>query len=317
MRQKHPSEVVSIFQNLARQMGFSAAGAAPVDILDKEFERLQQWINEGMHGTMDWMSRHGEMRRDVRRLLPSARSVIVLIHPYPPQSAQPASCTYKIAKYAQIKDYHKTLKKKLKRVVIAAQSELGPFRYRLCVDSAPVMEKVWAVRAGLGWIGKNGNLLRPQEGSFFFLSEIITDLEVPQPAPMPDMCGKCTRCLDACPTRAIVRAQVVDARRCIAYHTIERRGPFSTKDTPQWNEWIFGCDICQDVCPWNVRFARPSDDPRFQPVDSIRNLQDSDWENLSADDFDHLFAGMPIRRTKYEGLMRNIEWVKRNRHQST
>ncbi len=305
--------VVHAFEAIALPMGFSAVGGAPVEPLDEEFERLRRWLADGMHAGMDWMARHAEMRRDVRALLPSAQSVIVFVHPYPPKSAQPADCTYKVAKYAQIKDYHKTLKKKLRQVVRRAQEALGPFEYRLCVDSAPIMEKVWAVRAGLGWIGKNGNLLRPREGSFFFLAEVITNLPVPQAAPMPDMCGRCTRCIEACPTRAIVRDRVVDARRCIAYHTIERRGPFTADDTPAWDEWIFGCDVCQDVCPWNVRFARPPADPRFQPTEAVRTFRDADWEGLTPEQFDRAFAGMPIRRAKYEGIMRNIEWVKRTR----
>ncbi len=309
----NPHETLRLFRQVARELGFSALEVASVAPLEAEGRHLEAWLAEGMHATMDYMEKHAALRTDVRQLLPSARSVVVLAHPYLSRSGQPGDTTYKVAKYAQIKDYHKVLKKKMKRLVRTVQETVGPFDYRLAVDSAPVMEKAWAIRAGLGWAGKNGNILRPQEGSFFFLSEIITDLELPGGAPIRDLCGTCRRCIEACPTGAIVADGVVDARRCIAYHTIERRGDFAAEDTPAWDEWIFGCDICQDVCPWNIKFARSSDEPRFQPVPAIREFRDEDWENLTAEEFESAFAGTPLKRAKYEGLMRNIRWVKKRR----
>ncbi len=308
-----PEEALDCFRKAADDLGFSALEVAPVEPLDKEAEFLHAWLQAGMHAGMDYMERHARLRADVRRLLPSARSVIVLTHPYLARSGQPEGCTYKVARYAQIKDYHKVLKKKLKRLVRTVQEVIGPFEYRLAVDSAPVMEKAWAVRAGIGWAGKNGNLLRPREGSFFFLSEIITNLELPGGTPMRDLCGTCRRCIEACPTDAIVADGVVDARKCIAYHTIERKDEFSEEDTPVWDDWIFGCDICQEVCPWNIKFARSSDEPRFQPVPAVRRFRDEDWESLTPEIFDEAFAGTPLKRAKYEGLMRNIRWVKKHR----
>ncbi len=297
----------------ARKLGFDSVGIAKTRFLEEEKQRLIQWLEKGYHGEMDYMERNLEKRLDPRRLVENAKSVIVLSHSYYPKQKQPVN-TYQIAKYAYGKDYHSVLRTKLYRLVAWMQEQIGEFNYRVFTDSAPVLEREWGVEAGLGWRGKNSLLLQPQKGSFFFLAEIILDKEMDYDEPFQtDMCGRCTRCIDACPTQAIIPDErMVDATKCISYWTIEYKGeklPDELKG--KWQDWIFGCDICQDVCPWN-KFSIVHNEPEFEPHPRLLEMSKADWENLTEEEFREIFRKSAVKRTKYKGLMRNINFLKDN-----
>ncbi len=314
MKKEHIKEHYSqIIKQTALHTGFDACGIAEIKPLDKEAQQLEQWLKKGMHGKMYYMEKYFDIRTNPSLLLPGAKSVISLLYNYYPSKKQNAP-TLKISKYAYGKDYHVVLKEKLTELYEKLKEKIGHFNARACVDSAPIMEKTWAKKSGLGWIGKHSNLIVKQKGSFYFIAELVTDLELLPDKEIKDYCGTCTRCIDACPTNAIVEPYVVDASRCISYLTIELKDdiiPNEFKD--KMNNWIFGCDICMDVCPWN-RFATPHQHQELEPIKEILEFSEEDWKDLSEQQFKILFKYSPIKRSKYKGLKRNINFISTNKN---
>jgi len=291
----------------AKELGFEACGVSRAERLVEDEKRLETWLGNGMHGTMKWMENHFDKRVDPTLLVPGAKSVVSLLYNYFP-SEQQAGGVPKIAKYAYGKDYHTVVKDKAYALVERVKEQVGNIEGRVFVDSAPVLERTWAARSGLGWIGKNGNLLRKEEGSFFFLAEWICDLELAPDDPVNEFCGTCTRCIDACPTEAIISPSVIDARKCISYLTIELRDAISPEFSEEMNGWAFGCDICQDVCPWN-RFSKAHAEPLFALRNEAINKTEDDWQRLGAEEFKKLFGDSAISRTKLAGMKRNVAFL--------
>ncbi len=302
-------KLTGFIKQRAFELGFDSVGIARAEFLENEAPRLEQWLNKGYHGKMKYMENHFDKRLDPRLLVPGAKSVIVFTHNYFPSKKQ-SEDTYQIAKYAYGEDYHHVLKRKLYQLVEQMQKTAGEFQFRIFTDSAPVLEREWARRAGLGWIGKNSLLLQPKKGSYFFLAEIILDLELIYDTPsLFDRCGRCTRCIDACPTEAILPDRQIDARKCISYLTIELRDEILPDEFKvKWQDWIFGCDICQDVCPWNS-FSLAHQEPDLEPLPGLLEMKKDDWENLTRPVFKKLFKKSAISRTGYKGLMRNIRFL--------
>ncbi|MBC7948179.1 MAG: tRNA epoxyqueuosine(34) reductase QueG [Chitinophagaceae bacterium] len=304
--QQHTYQV----KQMASRLGFDYCGVARAERLDEDAERLQQWLNRGMHGSMKYMENHFDLRVDPTRLVPGAKSVITILKNYfPSEQQQPDSP--KIAKYAYGHDYHDVIRARMKEFLQNIQDEIGEVHGRGFVDSAPVLERSWAQRSGLGWVGKNGNLLNRTGGSFFFIATLITDLELVYDDPFSrDLCGTCTRCIDSCPTNAILPGKVVNGSQCISYFTIELKDmllPTEMKD--KFNDWAFGCDICQDVCPWN-RFSKPHEELEFTPLPEVLNLSTREWEAMSEDVFKKIFRNSAISRTKFKGMQRNLKFLK-------
>lgn len=301
-------EQTDLIRAKALELGFDACGFAKAEFMEPEARRLDEWLQQGRHASMHWMANHFEKRVNPTLLVPGAKSVISVLASY----HHPSHMDYrkqpglKIAKYAQGRDYHKVLKKKLKDLFSYISEIHNGIIGRYFVDSAPVLDKAWAVRAGLGWIGKHSNLINKEIGSFFFIGEIILDLELSYDQPQTDHCGSCTRCIDACPTDAIYEPYRVDSSKCISYLTIEHRGAFDDEDRNKLNDWIFGCDICQDVCPWNSKsvIASYAD---LHPRSNITNLTNSDWIEMDETGFNALFEGSAVKRAGYLGLKRNIQ----------
>ena len=291
----------------SRELGFDFCGIAKADFLEEEAPRLESWLKNNMNGEMSYMENHFDMRLDPRKLVPGARSVVSLLYNYTPE--EPLDGEYKISRYAYGRDYHKVIRKKLKQLLRVLKEEVGEINGRVFVDSAPVMERPWAAKAGLGWIGKHSLLINKQKGSYFFLAELILDLELEYDQPMGDYCGSCTRCMDACPTDAIPKPYLLDGSKCISYFTIELKESIPEEVKGKFENWIFGCDICQEVCPWN-RFSAPHSEPEFKSSEALSGMKKKDWEELTEIVFDELFEGSAIKRTKYEGLKRNIDFVK-------
>jgi epoxyqueuosine reductase len=291
----------------ALDLGFLACGISKAEFLSKEAPRLETWLTENRHGSMTWMENHFDKRLDPTLLVDGAKSVIsVLLNYYPKQDLY-SNAPFKISKYAYGRDYHKVVKKKLDQLLAGIVEVHGDVNARIFTDSAPVLEKAWAERCGLGWIGKNANLISPRTGSFYFIGEIILDVELDADLPALDHCGTCTRCIDACPTDAIIKPYVVDGSKCISYLTIELRDELIPKEfSGKMENWVFGCDICQDVCPWN-RFSLPTTVNDFQP---ITHVHEKDLLDLTAESFEKLFAQTPIKRAKLEGLRRNVAFIK-------
>lgn len=297
-----------IKQRAARE-GFEACAITSAEFLPEDAERLKRWLHAGMHGTMTYMERYFEKRTNPALLVEGARSVIVLLYNYFPSLRIPEENNYIISTYAYGEDYHHVIREKLYTIIEAIKSLAGNIQARPFVDSAPVLERALAVKAGLGWIGKNAHLIVPKKGSFFFIAEIITDLELEYDPPrITDFCGDCRRCIDACPTNAIVAPTVIDARRCISYLTIELREEIPQEFRGMLHNRIFGCDICQDVCPWN-RFSTAHSEPRFQPSQELLSMNREKWHQLDKETFSKLFGKSPVKRTGYDGLMRNIRFV--------
>ncbi|MCY7352866.1 MAG: tRNA epoxyqueuosine(34) reductase QueG [Cytophagaceae bacterium] len=292
----------------ATELGFDFCGIAKADFLEAEAPRLEAWLTQNRHGKMGYMANHFDKRLDPRKLVDGAKSVVSLLYNYYPERELSTEDSFKISKYAYGTDYHLVIKEKLKTLLEAIQASIGDVGGRVFVDSAPVMDKAWAARAGLGWVGKHSNLLNRQMGSFFFIAELILDVELEPDGPIADYCGTCTRCLDACPTGAIVEPYVVDGSRCISYFTIELKEEIPASVRGQFDDWIFGCDICQDVCPWN-RFSRPHREPAFVPSADLQGLTRQDWVEMTADVFQTVFKNSALKRTKFEGLKRNVEFV--------
>jgi epoxyqueuosine reductase len=298
-----------LIRQLTGQLGFDYCGIARAERLDDDARRLEAWLHNGHHGSMQYMENYFDLRIDPTRLVPGAKSVITLLLNYYPARTQGAGIP-KIAKYAYGKDYHEVIRTKLNELMKLIKNNIGDINGRGFVDSAPVLERSWAQRSGLGWIGKNGNLINKQGGSFFFIATLITDLELDYDQPAAkDYCGTCTKCIDACPTGAIVDNKVVDGSKCISYFTIELKDqliPESMKD--KFAEWMFGCDVCQDVCPWN-RFSTPTREPSFQPLEEILNFSLRDWEDLTEESFKNVFRHSALKRSKFSGIKRNLRFI--------
>ena len=300
-----------LIKSKAAELGFFHCGFSKADFLEEEAPRLESWLKRNFQGKMSYMENHFDKRLDPRLLVEGSNTVISLLLNYSPTETQKDADTPKISKYAYGEDYHFVIKDKLKELIQFLQDEIGEVNGRAFVDSAPVMDKVWAKKSGLGWIGKNTNLIHPKEGSFFFIAELITDLKIEPDGPMKDYCGTCTRCIDACPTEAIVQPYLVDGSKCISYLTIELKDEILPKEfAGKMDNWMFGCDVCQDVCPWN-RFAKATTEERFQPALSLLDLTKSDWQNLEKETFQNLFKNSAVKRTKFSGLKRNIAFLKK------
>ena len=304
----YPSKAAWIKQE-AQDLGFLSCGIAEATFLEEEAPRLEQWLKAGHHGTMHYMERHFDKRLDPRKLVPGARSVISLLYNYYTPQLQSDPEAPKISKYAYGTDYHFVLKKKLKTLFQHMQEQFGAIQGRVFVDSAPVMDKAWAVKSGLGWLGKNTNVIAPKKGSFFFICEIITDLELEYDAPITDHCGTCTACIDACPTGALSPYQI-DGSKCISYFTIELKDALPPAMKDQMDHWMFGCDVCQTVCPWN-RFSQPHQEPQFVPNPDLLSMTQADWVDLTRETFDKVFKSSAVKRTKFEGLKRNISFIQK------
>lgn len=298
----------SLIRELAFELGFTAVGFSKAAFLDSEESRLTNWLKAGKHGTMSYMENHFDKRLDPRLLVEGTKTVISFTYNYFP-GAQNLNTSYKISKYAFGEDYHYVVKDQLRKLEERLREEIGNIEGRFFVDSAPVLEKAWAQKSGVAWLGKNGNMIQPKAGSFFFLAEWLCDLEIEPDGPIRDYCGTCTRCIDACPTNAITEPYSVDGSRCISYLTIELKEAIPDAFSGKMDNWIYGCDVCQDVCPWN-RFSVLTADHRFLPSEELLTVSDRDWEALEEEGFKRLFRKSAVKRTKYSGLSRNIAFVK-------
>lgn len=296
-------------KTLATELGFEFCGIAKAQKLDDDARRLESWLQKDMHGTMGYMEKHFDLRTDPSKLVPGAKSVITLMKNYYPAEQQETNAP-KISKYAYGKDYHEIIRAKLNEFLDNIKSKIGDIHGRGFVDSAPVLERAWAQRSGLGWIGKNGNLITKENGSFYFIATLITDLELQyDDAFAKDYCGTCTRCIDECPTDAILPDKVIDGSKCISYFTIELKDmliPDTMKG--KFDNWMFGCDVCQDVCPWN-RFSKPTNETAFTPIQEILNLSTKEWTELTEESFKKIFSASPLNRSKYSGIQRNLKFI--------
>ncbi len=302
-------QLTYLIKNKALELGFESIGIAQAGFLEEEAPRLEKWLKNGYHGKMSYMENHFDKRLDPTKLVPGAKTIISLAYNYFPEKKQNPD-TYKIAKYAYGKDYHFVLKDKLKELLKFIADNIGEIQARVFTDSAPVLERAWAKKAGLGWEGKHSLIIQKQKGSFFFLAEIILDVELTYDKPFTtDHCGSCTRCIDACPTEAILPDKMLNASRCISYFTIELRDELPAEMRGKFQDWMFGCDICQDVCPWN-RFALPHTENFFNPHPDLLNMTKKDWEEITEDVFREIFRKSAVKRTKYSGLKRNILFLK-------
>jgi epoxyqueuosine reductase len=299
----------NIVKEIASLLGFDYCGIAKADFLNDDAKRLEQWLNNNMHGNMQYMQNHFDLRTDPRKLVPGAKSVITLLLNYYSTQLQNNNSP-KVSKYAYGKDYHDVIREKLNHFFYLLKEKVGDIHGRGFVDSAPVLERAWAQKSGLGWIGKNGNLINNKSGSFFFIASLITDLDLQADNQIvKDYCGTCTRCIDACPTDAILPNKVVDGSMCISYFTIELKDALiPEKMKGKFDNWLFGCDTCQDVCPWN-RFSKPNTTNEFEPLPQILNYSKADWENITNDSFKLIFSKSPLKRTKFEGIKRNLNFI--------
>lgn len=296
-----------LIKDEAQRLGFMSCGISKAGFLEQEAPRLESWLNKNMHGEMAYMENHFDKRLDPTLLVPGAKSVVSLLLNYYPDEKQRED-TYKISKYAYGTDYHFVIKDKLKELLEFINANIGEVAGRAFVDSAPVLDKAWAAKSGLGWIGKHSNLLTKQVGSFYFIAELIIDLDLDYDTPVTDHCGSCTACIDACPTNAIVDAHVVDGSKCISYFTIELKNELPSFAQDKMDDWMFGCDVCQDVCPWN-RFSKPHNEPLFDANPEILKYSKSEWKELTQEVFSTLFKKSPVKRTKFKGLERNINFL--------
>ena len=297
-----------IIEQEARRLGFSLFGVSKAGFLEKEAHFLTNWLNENSHGEMGWMEGHFDKRVDPTKLVPGAKTVISLGFDYTPEIPQTHDDTFKISKYAYGKDYHKVLKKKLIELLHFIEAQFGAVDGRAFVDSAPVMEKAWAAKSGLGWIGKNTLLLNRKRGSQVFLSELILDMELPVSGPVKDLCKSCNLCVESCPTDALSTPYQLDAKKCISYLTIELKNEIPSEFQGKMADWVFGCDICQDVCPW-VKNSQTSVEPQFNRYVGWKGFSKKDWLDITEEVFQSVFAGTPVMRTKYKGLKRNIDFA--------
>ena len=301
------AKYTSWIKDKAKELGFMSCGISKAGFLEQEAPRLEDWLNKNRNGEMHYMENHFDKRLDPTLLVPGAKSVVSLLLNYYPEETQRED-SYKISKYAYGTDYHFVIKDKLKGFLEAIRAQIGEVDGRAFVDSAPVLDKAWAAKSGLGWVGKNSNLLTKQVGSFFFIAELIIDLELEYDTPVTDHCGSCTACIDACPTQAIVDPYVVDGSKCISYFTIELKNEIPDYAKGKMDDWMFGCDVCQDVCPWN-RFSRPHKEPLFNPKPELLQYSKKEWKELTQEVFSEIFKKSPVKRTKFSGLKRNIDFL--------
>lgn len=297
----------AIVKATAKSLGFDFCGIAKATFLEEEAPRLEAWLKSGKHGSMSYMENYFDKRLDPRLLVDGAKSVISLLYNYSPTQTQREGAP-KISKYAYGEDYHEVIREKLNTFLAELKSQIGAIHGRGFVDSAPVLDKVWATRAGLGWMGKHTNLINKNQGSFFFIAELIVDLELQYDGPLKDYCGTCTKCIDACPTEAIVAPYVVDGSKCISYLTIELKEAIPTSFQNQMQNWAFGCDVCQDVCPWN-RFSQPHNEPRFNDTRGLLEMDADAWYAIDEAAFTLLFRKSAVKRTKFSGLKRNLRYI--------
>ena len=290
----------------SKRLGFSSCGISKARFLSEEADNFEKWLTKGYQGSMSYLEKNIDKRLDPRLLVPGSKSVISLSYNYFPPKKLIEENNFIISKYAYGKDYHKVLKKKLKKLFASIREKIGEIEGRVFVDSAPIHERAWAKLSGLGWVGKNSLLINENKGSYFFLAEIICDLELEYDEPVLNRCGSCTRCIDACPTDAITEAQVIDAKKCISYLTIENKENIPEELNGSLTDSIFGCDICQDVCPWNKR-STPHNEKEFLPNKELKKLKRKDWIEITEETFNKIFEGSAVKRTKYKGLTRNIK----------
>lgn len=301
------TKYTNLIKDEAKRLGFLSCGISKAQFLEEEAPRLERWLNNNMNGQMDYMQNHFDKRLDPTKLVEDSKSVISLLLNYYPEQQQ-INDTYKVSKYAYGYDYHHVIKSKLKQLSQYIQEQIGEVSGRAFVDSAPVLDKAWAAKSGLGWIGKHSNLLTQKVGSFYFIAELIIDLELDYDTAVTDHCGTCTACIDACPTQAIVDPYVVDGSKCISYFTIELKDQLPNEMKGKFDDWIFGCDVCQDVCPWN-KFSKPHNQPLFNPDPDLLTMTKKDWEEITEDVFKKVFQKSAVKRTKYSGLTRNINFL--------
>ncbi|MFM2136083.1 MAG: tRNA epoxyqueuosine(34) reductase QueG [Bacteroidota bacterium] len=293
----------------AARLGFLSCGVSNATFLEEEAPRLEQWLSGNRHGKMGYMERHFDERLDPRKLVPGAKSVVSLTYNYFPKAQAGNTEGPRISSYAYGEDYHFVVKDRLYELLLFIRERIGPVEGRAFVDSAPVLEKAWAAKSGLGWVGKNANLISRHSGSFFFLAELIIDLELEPDLPVGDYCGTCTRCIDACPTDAIIRPHIVDGSKCISYFTIELKGELPEEMKGKFGDWVFGCDVCQEVCPWN-RFSKPHKEPRFDPSADWISWSEKDWKEITEETFSRVFGKSALKRTGFDGLKRNLSFRK-------
>ncbi|WP_286971324.1 tRNA epoxyqueuosine(34) reductase QueG [Flavobacterium sp. UBA4854] len=291
----------------AKKLGFLSCGISKAGFLEKEAPRLENWLKNNRNGQMAYMENHFDKRLDPTLLVDDGKSVVSLLLNYYPDSTQNEE-SFKISKYAYGQDYHFVIKDKLKEFLHSIQENIGEVSGRAFVDSAPVLDKAWAAKSGLGWIGKNSNLITQRVGSFYFIAELIIDLDLEYDHAVTDHCGSCTACIDACPTQAIVAPYIVDGSKCISYYTIELKENLPAEMKGKFDEWMFGCDTCQDVCPWN-RFSKPHSEPLFNPNPDLLSFTKKDWMEITEETFKQVFKNSPIKRTKFDGLKRNIKFL--------
>jgi epoxyqueuosine reductase len=299
----------NVLKQLAQEAGFASCRIARAGFLEEEAPRLEQWLANGKHGAMAYMANHFDMRLDPRKLVEGCRSVVTLVFHYKPETPVFQQEALKISSYALGEDYHKVLRKKLKTLLRNFKEHIGAVEGRVFVDSAPILEKAWAQKNGSGWLGKHTNIVHPKTGSFFFLCEMLLDVVLMPDPPMPDHCGTCTRCIDACPTEAITAPYQLDASKCISYLTIELASAIPSEFQGKMDNWIFGCDVCQDVCPWNNKFSIATTEPAFSPHPELASFSRKDWVELTEEVFERVFARSPVSRTGFLGLKRNIAFA--------
>lgn len=307
MNRRAHSNTLSV-KSIAHELGFSFCGISKAGFLEDDAPKLEAWLKRGYQGKMSYLENHFDKRLDPAKLVPGAKSVISLVYNYYPEKDLASSNHLKVAKYAYGEDYHRVIKDKLKEYLHRLREKIGEVNGRAFVDSAPVMERSWAQKSGIGWIGKNSLLLNRSMGSFFFLAELILDLELEYDGPIKDYCGTCTACMDACPTDAIPQPYVVDGSKCISYFTIELKEEIPEAVKGKFENWIFGCDICQDVCPWN-RFSSTHSENRFKPSPDLENMHEHQWKEMTEEVFQKLFKKSAVKRTGFKGLKRNINFA--------
>ena len=304
----HIQKHTKLIKEKAEKYHFSGCGISKAGFLEEEAPRLERWLSQSFHGQMKYMENHFDMRLDPTLLVPGAQSIISLSYNYFPQEPIPEEGNFKISKYAYGEDYHQVIKEILAQLIAELREEIGDFDCRVFVDSAPVLEKAWARKSGLGWVGKNANLITKKQGSFFLLAEIICDLELQYDLETTDHCGTCRKCIEACPTQAIVSDKIVDGSKCISYATIELKDEIPDYFKDKIDDWIFRCDICQDVCPWN-KFSLPTVNKKFAAAKEKKQFRKAEWKELTQEVFSEIFKKSAVKRTKFSGLMRNINFL--------
>ena len=310
--QASKSKYTSLIKQTAKQLGFDFCGISKAGFLEEEAPRLETWLNKNMHGEMKYMENYFDKRLDPRLLVDDAKSIVSLLlnyYPSPDSALDDSHSAPKISKYAYGTDYHLVIKDKCKEFIEILKKEIGDVNGRCFVDSAPVMDKAWAQKSGLGWIGKNSNLINKDSGSFYFIAELIIDVDLEYDSPIKDFCGTCTKCIDACPTRAIVGPYIVDGSKCISYLTIELKENIPQDFKGKMDNWAFGCDVCQDVCPWN-RFSKPHAEPLFSNQHNLQHWNEKEWQEITEEVFKKVFKNSAVKRTGFKGLKRNLEFIK-------